>query len=195
MGLMNSFSEYLNSLIRNHAKSLSQIAQNAEISRTSLYDIIHGKNLPRSSTLGNLCSALELSENSIKKLHKLNQSEKLRTNRKEQSSYLKEKTNLISEVSSKLLAKGHEIVHPKGIEEADLVLRKNSYRIPILVFPTIMDHSTVLGRLLTCMFHLGSKKGYVCTPDIKSIERKTTRLFNSHCIKILSVKSIMREFK
>jgi hypothetical protein len=111
---MNLFSEYLNSLVRNHPDNISLIAHNARLSRPSLYDLINGKNLPRNSTLNNLCSALSLSESSSGKLRNLNKSERLRTSRKEQENYLKQKKILISEVSTMLLGKGHEISRPQG---------------------------------------------------------------------------------
>ena len=192
---MNLFSEYLNSLVHNHPDNLSLIAQNARLSRTSLYDLINGKNLPKNSTLHNLCYALSLSESSIRKLQNLNRSERLRTSRKEQESYLKQKKILISEVSTMLLGKGHEISRPNGVGEADLVLRQNTNRIPILICPTLLDHPTILGNLLTSMFHFSADKGYVCTNEIKSLNRKTTQLFSFHRITILSVKGMLREFK
>ena len=192
---MNLFSEYLNSLVRNHPNNISLIAHNARLSRPSLYDLINGKNLPRNSTLNNLCSALSLSESSAEKLRNLNKSERLRTSRKEQENYLKQKKILISEVSTMLLGKGHEISRPKGVGEADLVLRQNTHRIPILICPTLLDHPTILGNLLISMFHFSADKGYVCTNEIKSLNRKTIQLFSSHRITILSVKGILREFK
>jgi predicted DNA-binding transcriptional regulator AlpA len=191
---MNFFSEYLNTLVRNHSDSISKIAHNAELSRPSFYDLINGKNLPRNSTLTKICTALSLSEIACKKLQNLNQAERLRTSRKEQKFYYKEKKHLVSEMSTKLLAKGHEISRPKGPDEADLILRQNTHRFPILIFPSIPDPSIILGRLLTYMFHLSASKGYICTPDIKLLNKKTIQLFSSHRIKVLSAKGLLREF-
>ena len=192
---MNFFSEHLDSLVRNHKDSLSLVAQNAHLSRASLYDLINGKNLPRDSTLKNLCTALSLSDNSAKRLRNLNTSERLRTSRKEQKNFLKQKKNLVSEVSSILLGKGHEISHPKGAGQADLVLRQNTQLIPILICPSLIDYSSILGSLLASMFHFSAAKGYICTTEVKSLDRKTIQLFNSHGILILSVRGILREFK
>ncbi len=192
---MNFFSEHLNSLVRNHADNLSKIAQNAQLSRPSLYDLINGKSLPRDSTLENLSTALSLSENTTKKLRDLNHSEHLRSSRKEQENFLRQKKILISEVSSILLSKGHEISRPKGHGEADLVLRQNTQRFPILICPFMLDYSSILGRLLTSMFQLASDKGYIGTPAVQSLDRQSIRLFNSHGISILSIKGMVREFK
>ena len=193
--VMNLFSEHLNSLVRSHPDNLSCIAHKAHLSRPSLYDLINGKTLPKKSTLENLCSALSLSENSIKNLFNLNKSERLRSSRKEHQYYLQQKKILISEVSSLLLGKGHEISRPISAGEADLVLRLNSQRIPILICPTPLDYPKILGSLLSSMFQLSSEKGYVCTPYIKSLDRKTVKLFNSHGILILSIKGILKELK
>ena len=193
--IMNLFSEHLNSLVRNHPNNLSCIAQNAHLSRPSLYDLINGKTLPKESTLKNLCSALSLSENSTKNLFNLNRSERIRGSRKEQKDYLQQKKVLISEVSSLLLGKGHEIARPINAGEADLVLRFNSQRIPILICPPPLDYPKILGSLLSSMFHFSTDKGYVCTTDIKSLERKTIQLFNSHGIFISSIKGILKELK
>lgn len=192
---MNFFSEHLNSLVRNHADNLSKIAQNAQLSRPSLYDLINGKSLPRDSTLENLSTALSLSENTTKKLRDLNHSEHLRSSRKEQENFLRQKKILVSEVSSILLSKGHEISRPKGPGEADLVLRQNTQRFPILICPLMLDYSSILGRLLTSMFQLSSDKGYIGTPAVQSLDRQSIRLFNSHGISILSIKGMVREFK
>lgn len=191
---MNFFSEYLNTLVRNHSDSISKIAYNAELSRPSFYDLINGKNLPRNSTLTKISTALNLSESACKKLQDLNHAERLRTSRKEQKFYYREKKHLVSEMSSKLLAKGHEISRPKGPDEADLILRQNTHRLPILIFPAILEPCTVLGRILTYMFHLSASKGYICTPNIKLLNKKTIQLFSSHRIKVLSAKGILREF-
>jgi hypothetical protein len=191
---MNSFSEYLNSFVRNHSDSVSKIAQNACLSRPSLYDLINGKTLPRKSTLENICNALSLSEKSSRKLRDLINLERFRTSRKEHEDYLYRKKNLTSEISTLLLSKGHEISRPKGLREADLVLRQNAQRYPILICPSMVDHSNILGNLLISMFHLSANKGYVCTPEIKSVDRTTNQLFSSHQIMILSIKGMMREF-
>jgi hypothetical protein len=192
---MNLFSEHLNSLVRNHPDNLSCIAQNSHLSRPSLYDLINGKTLPKESTLENLCSALSLSENSTKNLFNLDKSERLRSSRKELKYYLQQKKVLISEVSSLLLAKGHEISRPISAGKADLVLRLNSQRIPVLICPPPLDYPRILGSLLISMFHFSSDKGYLCTPNVKSLERKTIQLFNSHGILILSIKGILKELK
>jgi hypothetical protein len=191
---MNFFSEYLNTLVRNHPDSISRIAHNAELSRPSFYDLINGKNLPRKSTLTRISTALSLSESAGKKLGDLNEAERLRTSRKEQKFYYKEKKHLVSEMSTKLLAKGNEISRPKGPNQADLILRQNTHRFPILICPSILDPSIILGRLLTYMFNLSASKGYLCTPDIKSLDKKNIQLFISHRVKVLSVKGLLREF-
>ena len=119
---MNSFAEYLNSLIRDHPEGVSSLAQKAKISRPSLYDIINGKTLPRLTTLDNLFTALNLPENTFKKLKDAYQSERLKYSKKGQNHYLKDKKKLLSEISSLLLSKGHEISRPSEIQDADLIL-------------------------------------------------------------------------
>ena len=145
---MNSFSELLKSLVQDHPNNLSTIARNAHLSRTSLYDLINGKTLPRPKTLDNLLSSISASENSSKRLSNYLHLERIKTSRKEQENYRQEKKNLLNDLSYLLLGKGYEISRPKMHDCADLILRQNSNRIPILLCPSILDHTTTLGILL-----------------------------------------------
>ena len=81
---MNSFAAHFESILRERSKNLTALAKKAGISRPSLYDLINGKNLPRTTTLENLIAALDLSEKSAQILRDEHRSERLRTTRKEQ---------------------------------------------------------------------------------------------------------------
>jgi len=192
---MNAFIEHLNSHIQKHPDNLSTIARNAYLSRPSLYDLINGKNLPRPSTLKNLCSALSLSHDSTKKLQDFYQFERQRTSRKDQDKYLRQKKILMTEVTTLLLSKGHEISRPKELGWCDLILRNNTKKIPIIICPTLHDHSATLGSLLSTMFHLSTDKGYVCISSLSPKDRSFLPLFAKYDTIILSLKSLLQEIK
>jgi len=190
---MNSFAEHLNRLIREHPDTISMIAQNAKISRPSLYDLINGKTHPRLTTLDNLCTALNLPESSIKNIHETYQSERIKSSKKEQHGLLREKKKLMSEISSLLLSKGYEISRPSEVDAADLILRENKKRIPIIICPAIHEHSTYLGKLLKLMYNLSVEKGYICTRKITAQDRSSIPFFSKYGIKILSIKNLLKE--
>ena len=190
---MNSFSELLNSLVRDHPDNLSIIAQKAQISRPSLYDLIDGKTLPRPKTLENISNAISLSKNLSSKLCNILKLERIKTSRKEQNTYLRQKKHLLIEVSSVLLGKGYEISRPKTSGGADLILRQNGDRTPILICPTILDHASCLGHLLTSMFQFSANKGYVCTLKISTKDRYIIPLYAKYGTKLLTIKTILRE--
>jgi hypothetical protein len=190
---MNSFSELLKSLVQDHPDNLSTIARNAHLSRTSLYDLINGKTLSRPKTLDNLLSSISASENSSKRLSNYLHLERIKTSRKEQENYRQEKKNLLNDLSSLLLGKGYEISRPKMPDCADLILRQNSNRIPILLCPSILDHTTTLGILLKSMFQFSANKGFVCTHKITSKDRAELPLFLKYGTKISTIKTILRE--
>jgi transcriptional regulator with XRE-family HTH domain len=190
---MNSFAEYLNSLIRDHPEGVSSLAQKAKISRPSLYDIINGKTLPRLTTLDNLFTALNLPENTFKKLKDAYQSERLKYSKKGQNHYLKDKKKLLSEISSLLLSKGHEISRPSEIQDADLILRIKTNRIPIVISPALFEHCTYFGRLLKLMYNLSAEKGYICTTKLSSQDRSYQPFFSKYGVKILSLNNLLRE--
>ena len=192
---MNYFSEHLNSLVRDHPKSVSYIAKKAKISRPSLYDLINGKTLPRLSTLNNLFAALNLTENSLKKLNLSYQSERLKYSKKGQNHYLKDKKKLISEISTLLLSKGHEISRPSEIEDADLILRIKTKRIPILISPSLYEHCTYFGKLLKLMYNLSVDKGYICTTKLSPQDRTFQPLFTKYGVKILSLNNLLKEIR
>ena len=192
---MNSFAEHLNSLIRDHPESVSSLAQKAKISRPSLYDIINGKTLPRLTTLSNLMAALNLTETAFKKLNLSYQSERLKYSKKGQNDYLKDKKKLLSEISSLLLSKGHEISRPSEIQDADLILRIKTKRIPILISPTLYEHCTYLGKLLKLMYNLSAEKGYICTTKLSSQDRSYQPFFSKYGVKILSLNNLLREIR
>ena len=190
---MNPFSELLNSLIQDHPDNLSTIARNAHLSRPSLYDLINGKTLPRPKTFDNLLKAISLTENSTNKLSNYLHLERIKTSRKEQENYRQEKKHLLNDLSSLLLGKGYEISRPKMPDCADLILRQNSNRIPILLCPSILDHATTLGILLKSMFQFSANKGFVCTHKITSKDRTELPLFLKYGTKISTIKTILRE--
>ena len=190
---MNSFSELLKSLVQDHPDNLSTIARNALLSRTSLYDLINGKTLPRPKTLGNLLRSISVSENSSNRLSNYLDAERIKTSRKEQDNYRQEKKHLLNDLSSLLLGKGYEISRPKMPDCADLILRQNSNRIPILLCPSILDHTITLGILLKSMFQFSANKGFVCTHKITSKDRAEFPLFLKYGTKISTIKTILRE--
>ncbi|MDA8775840.1 hypothetical protein N9N13_08960 [Opitutales bacterium] len=190
---MNPFSELLNSLIQDHPDNLSTIARNAHLSRPSLYDLINGKTLPRPKTFDNLLKAISLTENSTNKLSNYLHLERIKTSRKEQENYRQEKKHLLNDVSSLLLGRGYEISRPKIPDYADLILRQNSNRIPIIICPSILDHASTLGILLKSMFQFSSSKGFVCTHKITIKDRPELPLFLKYGTKITTIKTILRE--
>ena len=190
---MNSFAEFLNSLIREHPDPVSLIAQKTKISRPSLYDLINGKAHPRLTTFENLCSALSLSESSLKRLQEFYLSERIKYSKYDQNIYLKEKKKLMFEISTLLLSKGHEISRPSEVDAADVVLRNRKNRIPIIVCPVIYEHSTCLGKLLKLMYNFSVEKGYICTRKITTQDRSYLPFFSKYGIKILSIKNLLRE--
>ena len=190
---MNPFSELLNSLIQDHPDNLSTIARNAHLSRPSLYDLINGKTLPRPKTFDNLLKAISLTENSTNKLSNYLHLERIKTSRKEQENYRQEKKHLLNDVSSLLLGRGYEISSPKIPDYADIILRQNSNRIPIIICPSILDHASTLGILLKSMFQFSSSKGFVCTHKITTKDRSELPLFLKYGTKITTIKTILRE--
>ena len=190
---MNPFSELLNSLIQDHPDNLSTIARNAHLSRPSLYDLINGKTLPRPKTFDNLLKAISLTENSTNKLSNYLHLERIKTSRKEQENYRQEKKHLLNDVSSLLLGRGYEISRPKIPDYADIILRQNSNRIPIIICPSILDHASTLGILLKSMFQFSSSKGFVCTHKITTKDRSELPLFLKYGTKITTIKTILRE--
>ena len=190
---MNSFSEFLKSLVQDHPDNLSTIARNAHLSRTSLYDLINGKTLPRAKTLGNLLRSISVSENASNRLSNYLHAERIKTSRKEQDIYRQEKKHLLDDISSLLLGKGYEISRPKMPDCADLILRQNNNRIPILLCPYILDHPTTLGLLLKSMFQFSANKGFVCTNKITTKDRSELPLFLKYGTKISTIKTILRE--
>ncbi|MBU61464.1 MAG: hypothetical protein CMI26_03040 [Opitutae bacterium] len=192
---MNSFADDLAAILREHPENLTDLAQKACISRPSLYDLINGKNLPRPTTLGNLITALELSEKAAQKLHDAHRSERLRTNRKEQDILLKEKKILLSEISDLLLQKGHEISRSNHSGGPDLILRSGSRRIPLHVTSRLIEHPAVLGHLLEAMHNLSTSTGYACVPKLTHEDRFYLPLFAKYGVKILTHKNLLRELK
>ena len=190
---MNPFSELLNSLIQDHPDNLSTIARNAHLSRPSLYDLINGKTLPRPKTFDNLLKAISLTENSTNKLSNYLHLERIKTSRKEQENYRQEKKHLLNDVSSLLLGRGYEISRPKIPDYADIILRQNSNRIPIIICPSILDHASTLGILLKSMFQFSSSKGFVCTHKITTKDRSELPLFLKYGTRISTIKTILRE--
>ena len=192
---MNPFSELLNSLIQDHPDNLSTIARNAHLSRPSLYDLINGKTLPRPKTFDNLLKAISLTENSTNKLSNYLHLERIKTSRKEQENYRQEKKHLLNDVSSLLLGRGYEISRPKIPDYADIILRQNSNRIPIIICPSILDHASTLGILLKSMFQFSSSKGFVCTHKITTKDRSELPLFHKYGTRISTIKTILREIR
>lgn len=192
---MNPFSELLNSLIQDHPDNLSTIARNAHLSRPSLYDLINGKTLPRPKTFDNLLKAISLTENSTNKLSNYLHLERIKTSRKEQENYRQEKKHLLNDVSSLLLGRGYEISRPKIPDYADIILRQNSNRIPIIICPSILDHASTLGILLKSMFQFSSSKGFVCTHKITTKDRSELPLFLKYGTRISTIKTILREIR
>ena len=190
---MNSFAAHFESILREHSKNLTALARKAGISRPSLYDLINGKNLPRTITLENLIAALDLSDKSAQILRDEHRSERLRTTRKEQEKLHKEKKSFLSQVSEALLRKGHEISLPKDTTGPDLVLRLGSLRIPLLVTPAITDHPSTLGHLLAAMHNLSASRGYACIPKLLPADRTHLTLYAKHGVKILTQKNLLRE--
>jgi hypothetical protein len=192
---MNSFADDLAAILREHPENLTTLAKKTGISRPSLYDLINGKNLPRPATLGNLITALDLSEKAAQSLHDAHRSERLRTTRKEQDILLREKKFLLSEISDLLLQKGHEISRSNHSGGPDLILRSGSRRIPLHVSPRLTEHPAVLGHLLTAMHSLSTSTGYACVPKLTQTDRSYLPLYSKYGVKILTQKNLLRELK
>lgn len=190
---MNSFAENLNYLIRKHPDSISTIALNANLSRPSLYDLMNGKTLPKSRTFTQLCTALSLPIISVQKLERLIKSEKVRFSRKEQQSFITQKKSLFDEVSALLFSMGHEISSSNDQQNIDLIIRLKSGRLPIKISPSLNEPQSILGSLLTGMYQLSAKKGYVCISKVKNHEKSLNSLFSYYGIKIVSPKSLIKE--
>ena len=192
---MNSFADDLAAILREYPENLTTLAKKTGISRPSLYDLINGKNLPRPATLGNLITALDLSDKAAQSLHDAHRSERLRTTRKEQDILLREKKFLLSEVSDLLLQKGHEISRSNHSGGPDLILRSGSRRIPLHVSPRLTEHPTVLGHLLNAMHSLSTSTGYACVHKLTQADRSYQPLYSKYGVKILTPKNLLRELK
>jgi predicted transcriptional regulator len=190
---MNSFAENLNYLIRKHPDSISNIAQNANLSRPSLYDLMNGKTLPKSRTFTQLCTALSLPIISVQKLERMIKSEKVKFSRKEQQNFITQKKSLFDEVSALLFSMGHEISSSNDQLNIDLVLRLKSGRLPIKISPSLNEPQTILGSLLTGMYHLSAKRGYVCISKVKNYEKSLNSLFSYYGIRIVSPKALIKD--
>ena len=189
---MNPFSENLNYIVRRHSDNISTIAQKAGLSRPSLYDLINGKTLPKNQTFNKLCYALSLSDKTIRKLEFLIKSEKIKFSRSEQQIYLSKKKTLFEEVSILLFNKGFELSSSKDQQDADLILRIKTERIPIKICHLITDPQNILGSILMAKFQLNAKSGFICTSRHKINDRWINSVFSHYGIRIVTPKNLIR---
>ena len=191
---MHNFSKHLAELVRASHATISEIAQEAHISRPSLYDLINGQSLPRQSTLEKLFNTLRPSSSQLELLRNLYQVDRQKSNRKERMEFHKKRLKLIREISDLLLAKGYEIARSTQTFEVDLVLRiDGGKRIPLLAYPQLLDSSQSLGNILTAMHELSSNQGILCVGTKTGLNRAKTTLFNKYRVKITTLKSLLRQ--
>ena len=192
--IMHNFSKRLAELVRASHATISEIAQEAHISRPSLYDLINGQSLPRQSTLEKLFNTLRPSSSQLELLRNLYQVDRQKSNRKERMEFHKKRLKLIREISDLLLAKGYEIARSTQTFEVDLVLRiDGGKRIPLLAYPQLLDSSQSLGNILTAMHELSSNQGILCVGTKTGLNRAKTTLFNKYRVKITTLKSLPRQ--
>ena len=149
-------------MVRSSPLKVSEIARRVGISRTSLYDLLNGKSLPKKSTFNRLIEVLQPIYKESESLRTDYEIELLRGNRSHRMLNWRKKQQFVGELADQLLAKGHEIARSPKTVEVDLVLRlEGNRRIPILAQSYLLDPSQVLSTILFAMHSISSDKGFV----------------------------------
>ena len=187
---MNQFSNLLSEHARLYRGGMTELARKSAVSRPSLYDALNGKSLPKTKTLERILSTLDLPEKHSDEIRMQHQNRSALATRRKRENYRREKNTFIQTVSSYLLGKGLEISFSSTKGNADLIIRQEADRIPILASQIIHDYPNTLGTLLTIMHDLHSKRGFVCLPVLTSSDRSQNSLFEKYGISILPYKRL-----
>ena len=187
---MNQFSNLLYGHAQAYRGGMTELARKSAVSRPSLYDALNGKSLPKTKTLERILSTLDLPEKHSDEIRMQHQNRSAFATRRKRENYRREKNTFIQTVSSYLLGKGLEISFSSTKGNADLIIRQEADRIPILVSQIIHDYPNTLGTLLTIMNDLHSKKGFVCLPGLTYSDRNQNSLFEKYAISILPYKRL-----
>ena len=183
-------------MVRSSPLKVAEIARRVGISRTSLYDLLNGKSLPKKSTFNRLIEVLQPIYKESESLRTDYEIELLRGNRNHRMLNWRKKQQFVGELADQLLAKGHEIARSPKTVEVDLVLRlEGNRRIPILAQSYLLDPSQVLGTILFAMHSISSDKGFVCIASLKGLNRSIVSLFNAYGVRIFTPKSLLKELK
>lgn len=187
---MNQFSNLLSEHARAYLGGMTELARKSAVSRPSLYDALNGKSLPKTKTLERILFALDLPEKHSDEIRMQHQNRSALATRWKRENYRREKNAFIETVSSYLLGKGLEISFSSTKGNADLIIRQEDHRIPILASQIIHDYPNTLGTLLTIMYEFDSKRGFVCLPGLTSSDRSQNSLFEKYGVSILPYKRL-----
>jgi transcriptional regulator with XRE-family HTH domain len=187
---LNPFSNRLSSHAKAYSGSLTELAQMARLSRPSLYDALNGKSIPRSDTLERILTALNLSPQVRDELNTLHQLEASLSTRRKREGFHRQKSEFVQQVGSYLLGKGFELSYLSVHQEADLIVRQKSNRIPLIALPMIHDYSKVFGSLLFAMSEFSSPVGFICLPKVKGLDRRKGLIMEKHGAKVISYKNL-----
>lgn len=189
---MNPFSNCLSSHAKAYSGGLTQLAEKARLSRPSLYDSLNGKSIPRPDTLERILSALNLSPQARDELNDLHQMEASLSTRRKREDFHRQKGEFVQQVGSYLLGKGFELSYLSVHQEADIIVRKKSLRIPLIALPMVHDYSKVFGALLFAMTDFSSPEGFICLPKAKGLDRRKGLIMEKHGANIISYKNLSR---
>lgn len=187
---MNPFSNRLSFHAKAYSGGLTELAKNARLSRPSLYDALNGKSIPRSDTLGRILSALNLSPQVRDELNALHQMESSLSTRCKREDFHRLKSEFVQQVGSYLLGKGFELSYLSVDQDADLIVRQKSNRIPLIAVPMVHDYSKIFGTLLFAMAEFSSPDGFICLPRAKGLDRKKGLIMEKYGTKVISYKNL-----
>jgi transcriptional regulator with XRE-family HTH domain len=187
---VNPFSNCLSSHAKAYSGGLTKLAEKACLSRPSLYDSLNGKSIPRPDTLERILSALNLSTQARDELNDLHQMEASLSTRRKREDFHRQKSEFVQQVGSYLLGKGFELSYLSVHQEADIIVRKKSIRIPLIALPMVHDYSKVFGALLFSMAEFSSPEGFICLPNAKRLDRRKGLIMEKYGTKIISYKTL-----
>jgi len=187
---VNPFSNCLSSHAKAYSGGLTELAKKSRLSRPSLYDALNGKSIPRPDTLDRILSALNLSPHVRDKLNTLHQMEASLSTRRKREDFHRLKSEFVQQVGSYLLGKGFELSYLSVHQEADLIVRQKSNRIPLIAMPMVHDYSKVFGALLFAMAEFSSPDGFICLPKAKGLDRRKGLIMEKYGAKVISYKNL-----
>ena len=100
------------------------------------------------------------------------------------------KGEFVQQVGSYLLGKGFELSFLSVDQEADIIVRKKSIRIPLIALPMVHDYSKVFGALLFAMAEFSSPEGFICLPKAKGLDRRKGLIMEKHGARVISYKNL-----